>query len=211
MRRREFMKKFIAIPLVAVMLAALAVPALAEENTGKLTTTTEPTQIDVFGKRDTDTTGAGTVYSVDIKWGNMHAIYQAERTRTWDPETLEVTELTDSDSKWTWDRSTSSDELAANQIAITNHSNTGITCTVQFIPEENLSGKITGVVTNEAGNQEESIWIKSATEAVGADLAEKLSSVTKSGYLKLSGTLNSDQSDFQKIGTILVTLQDPAT
>ena len=98
MRRREFMKKFVAIPLVAVMLTALAVPVLAEENTGKLTTTTEPTQIDVFGKRDTDTTGAGTVYSVDIKWGNMHAIYQAERTRTWNPETLEVTELTDSDS-----------------------------------------------------------------------------------------------------------------
>ena len=62
------MKKFVAIPLVAVMLTALAVPVLAEENTGKLTTTTEPTQIDVFGKRDTDTTGAGTVYSVDIKW-----------------------------------------------------------------------------------------------------------------------------------------------
>ena len=53
------MKKFVAIPLVAVMLTALAVPVLAEENTGKLTTTTEPTQIDVFGKRDTDTTGAG--------------------------------------------------------------------------------------------------------------------------------------------------------
>ena len=206
MRRREFMKKFVAIPLVAVMLTALAVPVLAEENTGKLTTTTEPTQIDAFGKRDTDTTGAGTVYSVDIKWGNMHAIYQAERTRTWNPETLEVTELTDSDSKWTWDTSTSSNELAANQIAITNHSNTEITCTVQFTPENNLSGKITGVVTDEAGNKEESIWIKSATEAVGADLAEKLSSVTESGYLKLSGTLNSDQSDFQKIGTILVTL-----
>ena len=205
------MKKCVAIPLVAVMLAALAVPALAEENTGKLTITTGSTSIDVFGKRDTDTTGAGTVYSVDIKWGNMHAIYQAERTRTWNPETLEVTELTDSDNKWTWDTSTSSNELAANQIAITNHSNTEITCIVQFAPENNLSGRITGVVTNKEGDTEESIWIKSATEAVGANLPEKLSSVTKSGYLKLSGTLNSDQSDFQKIGTILVTLQDPAT
>ena len=28
MRRREFMKKFVAIPLVAVMLTALAVPVL---------------------------------------------------------------------------------------------------------------------------------------------------------------------------------------
>ena len=204
------MKRLFVIPLVSVMLAILAVPALAEENAKTIQEDGGVADIAVKATYESSNTAA-EVYSVDIKWGNMHAIYQAERTRTWDPETLEVTELTDSDSKWTWDTSTSSDELAANQIAITNHSNTGITCTVQFIPEENLSGKITGVVTNEAGNQEESIWIKSATEAVGADLAEKLSSVTKSGYLKLSGTLNSDQSDFQKIGTILVTLQDPAT
>ena len=58
------MKRLFVIPLVGVMLAILAVPVLAEENSGTLTITTEPKAIDVLGKRDSNAIGAATIYSV---------------------------------------------------------------------------------------------------------------------------------------------------
>ena len=199
------MRRLFVIPLVGVMLAILAVPVLAEENSGTLTITTEPKAIDVFGKRDEDTRGAGTVYSVDIKWGNMKAIYTPERTLNWNPETLTFSYLNDSDSKWTWDEPTSSNGLASNQITLINHSNTDITCTFQFLSGDDFSG-ISGIVTNEEDETENSISIKSAAETTGSSTAERLAQVTRSGFLQLSGELNTAQNEFQKIGTILVTL-----
>ena len=68
------MKKFVAIPLVAVMLAALAVPVLAEGNSATATESTQPTPITIQGKYDGEK-GTATVFSVDIKWGSMRAIY----------------------------------------------------------------------------------------------------------------------------------------
>ena len=67
------MRRLFVIPLVGVMLAALAVPVLAEGNTGTLTIPTESQNIEVQGRYD-DTTGAITTFSVDIKWGNMKAM-----------------------------------------------------------------------------------------------------------------------------------------
>lgn len=206
------MKKFIAIPLVAVMLAALAVPVLAEENTGKLTTTTEPTQIDVEGKY-VDTTGAATnVYSVDIKWGSMKAIYAPGRKKEWDPEQLTFTDIGGTPNPWTWDRTTSSNGLEPNQVAITNKSSASITCDLTFNHDSNFQN-ITGTITrDQAGTDTKSSFtITSAANMSDKTLTDKLAAVTSSGYLQLSGTLTSDQYDFQKIGTILVTLKDPAT
>lgn len=205
------MKKFIAIPLVAVMLTALAVPVLAEENTGKLTTTTEPTQIDVEGKY-VDTTGAATdVYSVDIKWGSMKAIYAPGRKKEWDPEKLTFTDIGGTPNPWTWDRTTSSNGLEPNQVAITNKSSASITCDLKFDHDSNFEN-ITGTITSDQAGTDikSSFIIRSAANITGSQM-EKLEAVTSSGYLQLSGTLTSNQSDFQKIGTILVTLKDPAT
>ena len=202
------MRKLFVIPLVGVMLAALAVPVLAEEteNSGTLTITTDSKEIDVFGKRDEDARGAATVYSVDIKWGNMKAIYTPERSKKWNPDTLTFTNLSDSDSKWTWDDTTSSNGLASNQIALTNHSNAEITCTFEFSPEDNFAD-IRGEITNQQDDNKNTLTIQSAENATGTTIEEKLSQVTRSGFLQLSGTLESSQNEFQKIGKVLLTLQ----
>lgn len=64
------MKKFIAIPLVAVMLAALAVPVLAEGKSTLTEIAISSQTIPVMGKYEDegDAGSASTVYSVDIEW-----------------------------------------------------------------------------------------------------------------------------------------------
>ena len=197
------MKKFVAIPLVAVMLAALAAPALAEEGSENVNTSSgTPTQISVQGKYD-PTTAATTVYSVDIKWGNMKAIYAPDRTKEWNPETLTFTDIEGAHNPWTWDRTTSSNGLEPNQVAITNKSSTNITCNLSFSSE--LSG-VNGEIVGKTGESQDTFTILSATGETGT-IAEKLAKTTASGFLKLSGSLSSDQDDFKEIGTIAVTIQ----
>lgn len=199
------MKRLFVIPLVGVMLAALAVPVLAEGNTGTLTTPTESQNIEVQGRYD-DTTGAITTFSVDIKWGNMKAIYAPNRTKEWDSDTLTFKDVSASNATnpWTWDRTTSSNGVEPNEISIINKSSTDITCKFEFQSDPEVSG-VNGTILSKNGDTQDTFTIISA-ENLSGDKNTKLQQVTMSGFLQLSGKLNPAQTSFQKIGTILVTL-----
>lgn len=199
------MRRLFVIPLVGVMLAILAVPVLAEENSGTLTIPTESKEIEVLGKYD-ETTGSITMFSVDIKWGNMKAIYAPKRTKEWDSDTLTFKDVSASSATnpWTWDRTTSSNGVEPNEISITNKSSTNITCTFQFQKNSEFPG-VNGKILNENGETQDTFSIISAGNLSG-DVNTKLQKVTMSGFLQLSGELNTAQNEFQKIGTILVTL-----
>ena len=199
------MRRLFVIPLVGVMLAALAVPVLAEENSGTLTIPTELKEIEVLGKYD-DTTGAITTFSVDIKWGNMKAIYAPHRTKEWDSDNLTFKDVSASSetNPWTWDRTTSSNGVEPNEISIINKSSTNITCTLQFQSDPEVPG-VNGTILNTGGTEQKEFSINSAWN-LPDDKNTKLQQVTMSGFLQLSGELNPDQTSFQKIGTILVTL-----
>ena len=199
------MKRLFVILLVGVMLAILAVPALAEGNTGTLTIPTESQNIEVQGRYD-DTTGAITTFSVDIKWGNMKAIYAPHRTKEWDSDNLTFKDVSASseDNPWTWDRATSSNGVEPNEISITNKSSTNITCTLQFQKNSEFP-KVDGTILNKSGTEQEEFSINSAWNLLD-DKNTKLQKVTTSGFLQLRGQLDSSQDNFQKIGTILVTL-----
>ena len=201
------MRRLFVIPLVGVMLAALAVPVLAEENenSGTLTIPTESKEIEVLGKYE-ETTGAITMFSVDIKWGNMKAIYAPQRTKEWDPDTLTFNDIEGSTNPWTWDRTTSSNGVEPNEISITNKSSTSITCKLQFQKDPEAS-EVNGTILNKSGDEQEDFNIISAEKLTG-NRDEKLPQITTSGFLQLSGQLNSSQSNFQKIGSILVTLTE---
>lgn len=199
------MKRLFVIPLVGVMLAILAVPALAEGNTGTLTLPTESQNIEVQGRYD-DTTGAITTFSVDIKWGNMKAIYAPHRTKEWDSDNLTFKDVSDSSeaNSWTWDRTTSSNGVEPNEISITNKSSTNITCTLQFQSDPEVP-RVNGTILNKSGTEQKEFSINSAWN-LSDDKNTKLQKVTMSGFLQLRGQLDSSQNNFQKIGTILVTL-----
>ena len=66
------MKKFLALPLAALLLLALSLPGMAAGEQEKLTAPDQQTQIPVTGKYEEKT--AEPIYSVDIAWGSM-ALY----------------------------------------------------------------------------------------------------------------------------------------
>lgn len=202
------MKKFIAIPLVAVMLAALAVPALAEEGSANATISTEPTAITVQGKYDGGTTTA-TVFSVDIKWGSMKAVYSPNRSAVWNPDTLTEETIDAGSSHWRWEQGTSSDGLKTNEIAITNRSNAPVTCTFDFQAELEFDGITATVHSDDATEAVNTFGIRTAQDAVAQN---KVNDLTRSGFVTLSGELRENQaSDFTKIGTLCVTLKETGT
>ena len=63
------MKSFAVIPLVGIMLATLAMPALAKDT---LTDIKSSKTLEVRGQRTSESGTSSIVYSVDIEWGSMY-------------------------------------------------------------------------------------------------------------------------------------------
>ena len=81
------MKKFLALPLAALLLLALSLPGMAVGDEKNLTAPDQQTQIPVTGKYEEKT--AEPVYSVDIAWGSMAFTYAPSNPGIWDPDTLQ--------------------------------------------------------------------------------------------------------------------------
>ena len=126
----------------------------------------------------------GTVYSVDITWGDMAFTYTAE-AGIWDPTTHKTTGA--EGGAWTVDKE------GGNTITVTNHSNTDVTAAFNYAPAEGFTG-ITGSFDNA------SLALKSA---VGTEVKNAPSGTAA---LTLDGALGSDTTANTTIGTITVTL-----
>lgn len=189
------MKRLFVIPLVGVMLAILAVPVLAEGN-GNMTKIDQDggiTNIDVYGSYEPDNATID-VYSVDITWGSMQAVYAPNARQIWDPESHTYKPLSEGNN-WIW-KGSSTTELKPNEVKIVNHSNKVVNCTVSFQTlVDTLQGEFTngGTATLSSGSFNEGNF----SEAV----MEKL---TSSFFLTLSGSISSSRDD--PIGTISVSI-----
>ena len=192
------MKKFVAIPLVAVMLAALAVPALAE-GTSTLTEIATPSQtIPVMGKYvdKGDTIPSSTVYSVDIEWGSMEFIYAKSNKLTWDP--TQHASVGKASAKWEVPEGKSSNGLAANEIRLTNHSNTSVVARLDFNPEEKFQTE------NSGGGEfsKDHIQLADASHVTAVSDAP-----TETVKFMPTGTLSEEQTTLTNIGNISVSLE----
>ena len=136
------MRRLFVIPLVGVMLAILAVPVLAEENMKTIQEDGGVADIAVKATYESSNTAA-EVYSVDISWGNMHAIYAPNRRQVWNPSTRQYESVGESVNPWSWESSTIN-ELKANQVKIVNRSNTVIACNLEFKPSEDFKNTLVG-------------------------------------------------------------------
>lgn len=126
----------------------------------------------------------GTVYSVDITWGDMAFTYTAE-AGIWDPATHKTTGA--EGVVWTVDKD------GGNTITVTNHSNTGVTAAFSYAAADGFTG-INGTFDNASLNLE---------SAVGTTVEAAPKATTS---LSLDGALGSTTADNTKIGTITVTL-----
>ena len=182
------MKKTLALLLTLAMVLSLAIVPAAATTTNNITTIGGTATHDVTATYKTSSsgsTGGGTVYSVDITWGDMAFTYTAGSAGTWDPNTHSVTGGTS--GAWTPDTSD------GNKITVTNHSNARITATLTYTAETAFSD-ITGTFSKTS---------LSLATAEGTTVANAPSDYTT---LSLAGALASSTSTGTKIGTITVTL-----
>ena len=126
----------------------------------------------------------GTVYSVDITWGDMAFTYTAE-AGIWDPTTHKTTGA--EGGAWTVDKE------GGNTITVTNHSNTDVTAAFSYAADAGFTG-ITGSFDNALLN---------LPTAVGTAVEAAPKGTTS---LSLDGALDSAATTSTKIGTITVTL-----
>ena len=126
----------------------------------------------------------GTVYSVDIAWGDMEFTYTA-KAGVWDPATHTITGA----DGGTW----KVNNEGGNKITVTNHSNTGVTATFSYAAASGYDS-ISGSFSNDSLN---------LATAVGTEVSNAPSD---SAALSLSGPLASSTPASTTIGTITVTL-----
>ena len=133
------MKKFLALPLAALLLLALSLPGMAAGEQDKLTAPDQQAQIPVTGKYEEKT--AEAVYSVDIAWWSMAFTYAPSNPGIWDPDTLQY-EGKSSTGAWipAYAAGEGGNDLAANAIRFTNRSNIKVAFTVNFKASEDYSG-----------------------------------------------------------------------
>lgn len=126
----------------------------------------------------------GTVYSVDIAWGDMEFTYTAA-AGVWDPATHTITGA----DGGTW----KVNNTDGNQIKVTNHSNTAVTATFSYAAASGYEG-ISGS------------FDKTSLDLATAVGTEVSNAPKDSAALSLSGALDSATPASTTIGTITVTL-----
>lgn len=127
--------------------------------------------------------GGGTVYSVDITWGNMEFTYREDSSPTWNP----ATHQNSSGGTGGWSHN-------GNTVTVTNHSNTEVTATLAYASTEEFKG-----ISGSFGNKS----TMNLATAVGTEVPE---APKDTAALTLSGALASTVKDPTKIGTITVTI-----
>ena len=177
------MKKKTALVLTLAMVFSLAPLSVYADTIDRVggTATHDVTATYVDGSSG----GAGgTVYSVDITWGDMAFTYTAE-AGIWDPANHTYTGA--EGGAWTVDKD------GGNTITVTNHSNADVTAVFNYAAAEGFDG-ISGSF------DKDSLGLKSA---VGTEVAN---APTGTAALTLTGALGSDTTANTTIGTITVTL-----
>lgn len=180
------MKKKTALVLTLAMVFSLAPLSAYADTIDRVggTATHDVTATYVDGSSGGTGGAGGTVYNVDITWGDMAFTYTAE-AGTWNPANHTYTGA--EGGVWTVDKD------GGNTITVTNHSNTGVTAAFSYAADTDFTG-ITGTFDNASLNLE---------SAVGTTVEAAPKATTS---LSLAGALGSTTADNTKIGTITVTL-----
>lgn len=177
------MKKKTALVLTLAMVFSLAPLSAYADTIGTAGGTASHDVTATYRAGSSGGTG-GTVYSVDITWGDMAFTYTAE-AGIWDPATHKTTGA--EGGVWTVDNE------GGNTITVTNHSNTGVTAAFSYAAVDGF-GDISGSFDHD------SLTLQTA---VGTAVEAAPKATTS---LSLNGALGSTTTDNTKIGTITVTL-----
>ncbi|MBQ6836169.1 MAG: hypothetical protein IJO47_03865 [Clostridia bacterium] len=168
------MKKVLAITLTMAMLFTMT--AMAEN----ISSSSGTASVDVKGSY-VQGVASDTIYSVDIIWGDMNFTYTDAAQGTWNPATHDYDNV---GQKGTWSAS-------GNTIMVTNHSNAGITASMEFKTD-------IATVTHEFNKA--TLELESAVGTTVYDAPSEISTLT------LDGTMKENDPVDGKIGTITVVI-----
>ena len=174
------MKKIFTLTLVFLLVFSLAtVTAFAADN--NINTIGGTAEKDVTVSYQSGGSG-GTVYSVDIEWGNMSFVYSEASSGRWLPESH--TYSTGSKAGWS---------SSGNTVTVTNHSNAAVNANLTYTQKEGFDG-ITGSFDKNS----------MSLETAAGTSVEK--APTDTAALALDGALSSTVEPNTVIGKITVTL-----
>lgn len=176
------MKKLFAIILAVAMIATMSVTAFAAE--AELNNEKKSESVEVTAKYASGVTDAGTVYNVDLSWESMEFTYTAAGVNTWNPDNHRY-EVVGAGGAW---------NHTTSVITATNHSNAAVKVSFKFDAIE--GGTVTGSFNNT------SIDLPSAV-----DKAMNASELTGTSTFTIGGTVSADQTAFEKVGTITITIE----
>ena len=177
------MKKKTALVLTLAMVFSLA-PLSAYADAISTAGGTASHDVTATYRADSSGGAGGTVYSVDITWGDMAFTYTAE-AGIWDPTNHTYTGA--EGGAWAVDKE------GGNTITVTNHSNADVTAVFSYAAAEGFTG-ISGSF------DKESLALETA---VGTEVAN---APKGTAALTLDGPLDSNTPANATIGTITVTL-----
>lgn len=192
-------KRIAAVISTAALVCAMSMTALANGN-DTVVAEGGTKEITVTGNYVGGTAGQ-TVYKVDLTWNSMGFTYTDASEGTWNPDTHQYDDSTE--AAWSW-------EDNANQITVTNHSNTAIDAAFVYAANSGYEAimadfynatKDGGVLTGSR------LSLASAEPESGSQTG-----TAKSGnaYLQITGGELGKESASQEIGEITVTIQKAA-
>lgn len=191
------MKKLMFLPLVAGLMVALSLAVVAtEDHVGSLPSETTIPVTATYS----DSTQHDIIYSVDISWGDMQFTYNASPKETWNPAT-HTYDTVGGNEEWSYSPATET-TLAGNEIKITNHSNSNVTCNASFTPAEEAASNGDFAASFSSSNQ----VVLYTAEGVGISDSELISrELTKTISLILSGSLTEGFNG--TLGTVTLSFQ----
>ena len=180
------MKKFFAIILTLAMVMAMSTTAFAAEGSSTIKNDGGTQNIDVSAKYETGATTPDVV-SVDVAWGAMEFTYSVGGEHKWNPADHTYTD--DTSASWS---------ASGNTVTVTNHSNVDVN--VGFVFKAETGSAVTGSFS----------YNKTATENV-VTLAKGVvnqydNADSVVATLALDGEVPAEQTSFEKVGTITVTI-----
>ena len=157
-------------------------PVLSAEITGDEKTALTPIKVSY----DLDVYETGEIYYIDITWGSFENTYKTNDIKVWDPITLKY-EIVSSTSEWIC-------ESGANSVNVANHSNIPVTVLLSYqagADYSSINGEFDKSVLSLLSPEENSSYD---------------SAPSGKATLSLSGTLDADDGERVKIGSVGVKL-----
>lgn len=190
-------KRIAAVVTTAALVCAMSMTALANGN-GTVDTEGGTKEITVTGNYVEGTEGV-TVYQVDLTWNSMGFTYTDASEGTWDPDAHQYIDSTE--AAWSW-------EDDANQITVTNHSNTAVDAEFTYDANPGYEAITAGFYdATKAGSvlSDSKLTLESAEPEAGSQAG-----TAKSGnaYLQITGGSLENGGSSQEIGKITVTIRN---